>query len=192
MAHFHTQDDEVTLIQTKKHWFVFVRAAAATLLIGIIPVVAIGYAATFGLFGGLGETATAAILYASSLWIIGTFMVLATVWTNYYLDTWIVTDRRIVYIEQISLFHREVATLRMERVQDVTVSVQGVLETLLGFGTLQVQTAGAVAEYTVIKGVPRPEDIRNAILKQVDRYSERHMASLTDNDAMAPHDTHTE
>jgi membrane protein YdbS with pleckstrin-like domain len=114
-------------------------------------------------------------LFAGMAWMLIWWMILATVWTNYTLDQWTVTDRRIIYTEQVSLFHRDDVTLRMERIQDVTVKYRGPLETLMNFGRLQIQTAGASEDYTVIDGVPMPNLVKNKILEQVDRYSEAHM-----------------
>ena len=79
------------------------------------------------------------------------------------MDVWILTDRKIIDIEQLSLFSREVSEFRLDRVQDITVEVRGIISTMLKFGTLHVQTAGATREF-VIKNIPDPYKVRDIIM----------------------------
>jgi len=107
-----------------------------------------------------------------SIWMLAIWMMLFTVWTNYYLDIWIVTDKRIINIDQIHLFKREVSTLRIERVQDIKIETDGFFATMFGFGNLQVQTAGPEASFYLIKGIPNTSYVRNTILERVDMATE--------------------
>jgi hypothetical protein len=84
-------------------------------------------------------------------------------WTVWVLDIWIVTDRKFVDIEQKTLFHRQVSTLTLEKVQDVTVQVDGIFATWLDFGTVTVQTAGQEREF-VIHGIRRPYKFKEILL----------------------------
>ena len=64
------------------------------------------------------------------------------VWINYYLDSWIITTDRVIDIDQKSLFYREVSEFMLDRVEDVTVEVPGILATFLHYGNIRIQTAG--------------------------------------------------
>lgn len=86
------------------------------------------------------------------------------VWIDYYLDVWIVTDQRIVNIEQKGLFRREISELEHSKIQDVTTEVHGIIATLLKFGYVYVQTAGERSRF-VFKQVPNPVLIRTLIMK---------------------------
>jgi hypothetical protein len=86
------------------------------------------------------------------------------VWIDYYLDVWIVTDQRIVNIEQRGLFRREISELEHSKIQDVTTDVQGVIATLLKYGFVYVQTAGSKTRF-VFKQVPDPVLVRTLIMK---------------------------
>jgi uncharacterized membrane protein YdbT with pleckstrin-like domain len=187
---FHVQSDEKILSKIRKHWFILFRDGIGILLGGFLPPVILIWLSAAGVFPASALAPPAVWTFVGAMWFLIIWMSLATIWTNYYLDAWIVTDKRIIYIEQVALFNRKVATLRMERVQDVTVEAYGVLETLLRFGTLRIQTAGATGEFTVIKGIPHPEKVRNRILDQVDDFTEKMnaMYSHTQN----RHDTHGE
>lgn len=85
-------------------------------------------------------------------------------WIDYYLDIWIVTDQRIVNIEQIGLFRREVSELEHGKIQDVTSEVKGIIPTLFKFGDIYVQTAGEKERF-VFKQIVDPVRVRNIIMQ---------------------------
>ena len=90
------------------------------------------------------------------------------VWTDYYLDVWMVTDKRIIDIEQKSFFHRQTSVFRIERIQDITIETRGIIATLLNFGDIHVQTAGESQEF-IMRGIANPKYMRRIILRQQDR-----------------------
>lgn len=170
---FHVQPDETIILKLRKHWFVFFKSSIGIVFAGFIPLLTASFLSLSDSFS-LSQIAPPAVwTLVISCWLLVIWMSLATVWTNYFLDRWIVTDRRIIYIEQIALFRRKVVTLRMERIQDVTDEMHGVIETLLKFGKLRIQTAGPMGESTMIDGIPSPNFVRNRILEQVDERTDR-------------------
>lgn len=92
------------------------------------------------------------------------WLILFIIWVDYYLDVWIVTDQRIVNIEQLGLFRRRVSEMEHSRIQDVTSKVRGVFPTLFKYGYVYIQTAGTTERF-VFKQVPRPVEIRNIIMQ---------------------------
>ena len=48
----------------------------------------------------------------------------------------------------------------------MTTDVSGVIPSLLGLGTIQVQSAGADVEF-LMRGIPRPEQMRDIIMRYV-------------------------
>jgi uncharacterized membrane protein YdbT with pleckstrin-like domain len=87
-------------------------------------------------------------------------------WADYYLDTWIITSRRIIDVEQNGLFDRHIAEIPLSRVQDITIEVKGLIETLLHFGTIRIQTAGERDFF--IHDVPHLQELKDAILAQAE------------------------
>lgn len=85
-------------------------------------------------------------------------------WIDYYFDTWVVTDQRIVNIEQIGLFRREVSELEHSKIQDVTSEIRGIIPTLFKYGYIYIQTAGEKERF-VFKQIPRPVKVRNIIMQ---------------------------
>ncbi len=97
-------------------------------------------------------------MYLTVLWVVG-----FVVWTDYYLDMWLLTDKRLIGVEQKGLFSREVSSLRLDRIQDIKVEISGVLDTFLHIGTVHVQTAGSEKEF-MIPMARDPEHIKEQIL----------------------------
>lgn len=81
----------------------------------------------------------------------------------------VITNKHVVDVDQIGLFNREVSTLRLEEIQDVTAKVNGPLQTMLGYGTLIIQTAGE-RENFVFDYVPEPYKLENYIIELRSKY----------------------
>jgi uncharacterized membrane protein YdbT with pleckstrin-like domain len=71
--------------------------------------------------------------------VIGTIVFLPS-WISWHFSIFIVTDQRFIQITQKGLFHRAVADLSLAQIQSVNYEVSGLEETLLGFGTIKMQT----------------------------------------------------
>jgi hypothetical protein len=166
---FHIQHDEKVLIKIRKHWFVLFRQEFGVAVFALLPLVFSGFA--MGSLDVVPNNVAALFLFFISTWLLLSWIGLAIIWTNHYLDMWIITDQRIVYVEQVRLFVRETKTLTLSRVQDATVRYNGFIETILDFGTMRVQTAGAMENDILMHGVPHPNDIKHFTLAQVDRFS---------------------
>ena len=85
------------------------------------------------------------------------------IWIEYYLDVFIVSDKKIVNVEQKGLFIRQVSELKYERIQDVAVEVKGLIPTILNYGDLYIQTAGEKERF-VFRAMPDPYGIKNMIM----------------------------
>ncbi len=101
--------------------------------------------------------------FLQNTFLIFTWMLFFLIWIDYYFDVWIVTNERIVNIEQKGLFSREVSELELENIQDITVDVLGIIPTFLNYGELFVQTA-AEKERFVFHNVPDPYTIKDSIM----------------------------
>jgi hypothetical protein len=67
-------------------------------------------------------------------------LVLAPSWIGWYFSIFIITDQRFIQITQKGMFHRAVADLGLSQIQSVNYEVAGLQETMLGFGTIKMQT----------------------------------------------------
>ncbi len=81
----------------------------------------------------------------------------------YYLSVQIITDMRMVDVDQSGLFGRKVTEIQIENVEEVTSTSHGILPTLFNFGNVTVQTSGAQIGF-VFESVAHPEQIKKLIL----------------------------
>jgi len=162
----HLADDEKVLLEVRRHWYVLLAESFMVAILFLLP-----WAVFFGIETLSVDISTeegSLLFFSGVLWLFVTWMIFIIVWTNYYLDVWIVTDRRIIDIEQFGLFRRDMSEFRLDRIQDVTIEVKGILPTLLHFGDIHVQTAGEGKEF-IIRSIPNPYKFRDALVKEHDR-----------------------
>lgn len=158
----HLQENEKVILTIRKHWFVMFGPSTMFVFLYLVPLAALIILPYFTKKLEI-DFIESVIYFSLSLYCMILLLLLFLVWTNYYLDMWILTDRRLIDIEQHSLFHREVAEIPLSKVQDVTIEVKGIIPTLLKFGTIKIQTAGERNFF--IHNVPHLYRIKDIILK---------------------------
>ncbi|MCR4260750.1 MAG: PH domain-containing protein [Candidatus Colwellbacteria bacterium] len=159
---------EHVVFEVRRHWYVLARESGFIVLMALVPLFILG---GFNYYG-FDEELLLPILALCAGWLTILWTLFFVVWTNYYLDVWIITDERIVDIEQFSLFNRDISEFRMDRIQDITIDVKGMIPTLMGFGNLHVQTAGMHHEFHIME-VPNPYGVKDRITRIHDRAVDR-------------------
>jgi hypothetical protein len=61
-------------------------------------------------------------------------------WMSWYYSVYIVTDQRFIQSTQKGFFHRSVVDMGLNQIQMINYEISGLQETLLGFGTIIMQT----------------------------------------------------
>lgn len=160
----HPQEN--VLVVTRPHWLRLAgKIVTAVLLFFPLPVL-YGVLAAF-LPQALEEPYRSIVLLGFALYGYFVWVFFFLGWLNYWLDLWIVTDERVLKVEQHGLFRREFNEFRLSRVQDVTVEIKGLVPTLFKFGNLVVQTAGENPGF-MFKAIPHPEKVKDIILYHQD------------------------
>ena len=113
-----------------------------------------------------------AVLLVSAYYL-GIYLFFYAQFVDYYLDLWIVTNDRIVDIEQFGLFSRTISELDLFQIQDVTTDVHGFFATVFHYGDVSVKTASANVNI-VFRNVPRPNKIREALVRLSDEDRKYH------------------
>ena len=98
------------------------------------------------------------------------------IWIDYYFDVWIITNERVLNIEQKGLFMRSVSEVSLERVQDVTTKTEGFLPTILGYGDLFIQTAGEERQFH-FRNIANPDKHKDEIVQLAKKLHERRQTS---------------
>lgn len=90
-------------------------------------------------------------------------------WINHELDLFVVTNNRIIGVDQISFLNRTVSEANLWQIQEVNSKTKGILANLLNFGTLWVQTAWSTQTMTM-DYAPRCMSCQRKVLNMVDSY----------------------
>jgi hypothetical protein len=119
--------------------------------------------------GHLSNTAMDTIDAVALLFVgfMGIILMVATI--VYRRNQLIVTDHDIEEINQRSLVARKVSRLELNDVEDVAAEQKGILQTMFGYGTLTVETAGAIDNF-VFTYCPHPGQYSQRILEARARY----------------------
>ena len=91
---------------------------------------------------------------------------------DYYLDVWILTDKRVITIEQKSLFSRITSEFELSKIQEISVDVHGVLPTLIDYGNVRVRTASENPNF-IFKQVGNPGKVKDQIMTQASKYGQK-------------------
>ncbi len=165
---FNILKDETTLLRRRKHWFILLGELLGIIILAISPFVLYPFIAgqeiLIGSYSITIQLSNAWITFLGSAWLLIFWMRSMNIWTNYYLDLWIITDKRIIDIDQKSFFHRRISVLLIEKIQDITIETNGFIPTFLNFGDIHVQTAGEELEF-VMNGIANPKHVRKILTK---------------------------
>tara|TARA_Y100001970_G_scaffold266437_1_gene355129 strand:- start:53 stop:607 length:555 start_codon:yes stop_codon:yes gene_type:complete len=133
--------DEKILHVLHRHWFTFLPTFTTVLFLFAVPFGL--YILISNLFPTIleNQAAYAFLVLAGSTYFLGLLLLLFTKFNEFYLDVWIITDKRIVDVEQWTLFSRTISELDLFRIQDVTVDTIGFFPTVLKYGTVSIKTA---------------------------------------------------
>lgn len=150
--HFSDQfDDEEVLLVFRKHPVVMRRSLIVAMLaplIGTLPSL-------------IQQTMSAYFIGLAGGVVVGAIIMLPA-WIGWYFSVFIVTDQRLIQITQKGLFHRSVVDMRLSQIQMVNYQIAGLQQTLLGFGTIMMQT---YVGDLVIHDVHRPATIQKKLLE---------------------------
>ncbi len=158
------EEGEIIIATVRRHWWVLLSESFFIVILAAMPIF-FYEALTLLLLRGSFEVESIIALFTFfySLWLLSLWMTFFLIWTNYYLDVWVITNKQMIDVEQKGLFNREISNLRLDRIQDITIQVNGILGTFFKFGNVIVQTAGEHKAF-IIKDAHYPENVKEIIL----------------------------
>lgn len=169
MKEFELEPDEHVVIEARKHWLLFLSELLPFAILAVLPfalpklLVLVPFFIPYASYFEYQSIVMRAVL---GVWLLIVWTLAWVAFTRYFLNAWILTNHRIVTIKQRRFFSREVSSLFLNRVQDVTTNVVGILSSLLNIGDIQVQTAGEDVVF-VMRDIPHPERLCDVILRYV-------------------------
>lgn len=156
------EDSEDVVLILHRHWFTLSTKICLVLLFAFLPFVALV------VFSSLIVTYNLISIF-SFLWV--TYYLALWYWlfytiTMYTLDNWIVTTKRIIDSVQGGFFNRKVSELNLEKVQDVSYKIEGLIPTFFNYGSVEIQTAAKEAKF-LFEEVADPQRIKNIIMELI-------------------------
>ncbi len=161
--------DEQVLTVVRRHWWRLVLEGAGAILAWSLLASLIGAGEIVAHASGVSQSPALALglfvlAFAALFFWIRFFML----WTDQWLDVWVITDRRIIDIEQKRFFSRHVSSFSHDRIQDVTYEVSGLIPTWLHIGNVRIQTASISSDF-IMRQVPNPDLVKEEIQNIVAR-----------------------
>lgn len=178
------QPNEKILTILRRHWTIALIIAIKYIIFLLFPILAMILLSSFFPTNInnilLGTFSHPILIMILSLFYLFVWIFFFHAWIDYYLDVWIVTDKRIVNIEQNGLFSRTISELKLFRVQDVKAEVHGIIPTFFHYGEVTVQSAGNET-FAIFKQVPRPYETSREISKLVEHDKKNHPEISSEN-----------
>lgn len=145
--------DEKIVAIYRQYGVTYAGAVTLSFILLIIPFFFLAWLFGHGIFGVLGFC----LLLGFAVWF-SLRKIIA-----WYYNVFIISDRRIVDIDQRGFFDRTVSEVAYGKIQDVSYRIKGILPTLLHFGTVVVQTASNTAnlEFDRMKNPEQIVDLMN-------------------------------
>ncbi len=142
-------DDEEVLLVFRRHPVVMRKGLVLGmigLLLGTLPALIKPEYSYF--FGGLAAGFVLMIILFMPAWI------------SWYFSVFIVTDQRFIQVSQKGLFHKSVVDISLQQIKSLNYEIAGLQETMLGFGTILIQT---YIGDLVVKDIHHPAKIQKQI-----------------------------
>lgn len=90
-------------------------------------------------------------------------------WLDHELDMYIITNNRIIGVDQVWFLNRKVSECNLGQVQEVWNQTKWLLANLLNYWTIKIQTAWNATNFTMDFS-PLPIENSRKILNEVDKY----------------------
>lgn len=162
-------DTETIFLVVREHW---VRLALKLILWLILALALV-------VFEKLGpqytpvfftEQATPITTIFTQIYTLFLILSLLVIWIIYYLNIQIITSLRVVDISQVGLFSHVISELHIDKIEDVTSEVDGILGTIFDYGMVLIQTAGTQERFE-FNNVPHPAQIEKIVLNLYEKNS---------------------
>ena len=156
------EEEEDVVLVLHRHWFILSIKISLVIIFTFLPFIALVVFSSIIVNYKLIEI-------FSFLWV--TYYLFLWFWlfyviTMYTLDNWIVTTKRVIDSLQNGFFNRRVAELQLNKIQDVSYRVAGLMATFFNYGIVEIQTAGKDNKF-FFEQVPNPQRVKDIIMELV-------------------------
>jgi len=156
------ETEEYIIREVRKHWYFLLSRIMVTLTSTLFPLIAYAAISIFMNSSEYTQSILYTILILYPLWLVGAWISFFYFWTDYYLDVLIISNKRIINIDQQGMFNRKISSFPLEKIQDTTIEIRGFIATYLNFGNVTIQTASEQIGF-MIENAKDPELVKEII-----------------------------
>ncbi len=160
------QEHEKIKFLVRKHWIIDVKITILIFFLYLLPAMFFLSAIIIywpGFFGAWSGPITVIFL----IYLLFVELGLYIKWLNEELDLMVVTNLRIINLDQIGFMERAVSEASLLQIQDVKGVEKGLINNILNCGSLQIRTAADKAVFN-IENIPYPFRTARDILALMD------------------------
>lgn len=144
-------DGENVLLLLRKHPITQITKVLTAMVLLLVPF----FFSQIGFFSLLAKNFQTATLLLWYLIIVGYSLESFLTW---FYNVYIITDERIIDIDFLSLIYRNVSVAKLDKIEDITTITSGAIQSIFGYGTVQIQTAAERTEFE-FEDVPHPTKV---------------------------------
>ncbi len=161
----HLDDEEEIVFAVHKHWLTGLKALFWPTLVFVAVWSVLWFSPTKYMFYGVSLAAVFVLI-----WWIRNFM-------DYFLDTWLITNKGIIDLAWHGWFHRSSSRVLYSDLQGVSYEVNGIIGTLFRYGTMEIEkiSTGTTISMEYVKN---PRRIESIVLECMEAYM--HKKNLKD------------
>ncbi len=138
----------------RKHWIMDVKIAVVVLMLCIIPAMIL-VSAIFAYWPDFFSGGRTILTLIFLVYLMYAFLIIYIKWLNEELDLIIITNKRVINLDQVTFMERTVSESNLNQIQDVKGIEKGVLSNLLHYGNLEIHTASHKRVF-FIENIPNP------------------------------------
>lgn len=160
-------EGEVKIIEVKRHPFGLI-ALYFQVIVGVCLAFVLILFLSHNIFSEVSSYTS--IVSIAGILVLGLVLIILLISSYlWHQNKLIISTKNLTQILQKGLFNREVSELSMANVEDVSAEKKGIFQTLLNYGNLKIETAGAISNFH-FPYCPRPSYYGKIILDARQRY----------------------
>lgn len=163
----HQKSFEKIVLNVRRHPITFIPTALFFVLLAFLPL-GLRWVAVTAIDNPFADSGVLTVVtLATSIYYLCVIIFFYSAFTSFYLDLLIITNDRLLDVDQHGLFARTVSEMNLAQVQDITTEIKGFLPTFFNYGNLIIQNAGTMTKFH-LQNVRSPNKLREVILQLVD------------------------
>lgn len=153
---FESMDkEEKVILFLRKHFITNIPWILMTVIMFLIP----AFVQDLSLFDSIPSNFMFAFIL---IWYLISTAYFLESFLTWFFNVYIVTDERVIDIDFYNLIYKEVSDASIDRIQDVTYNMGGVIRTMFNYGDVLIQTASEVPNFE-FQAVPKPDKVAKVL-----------------------------